>query len=207
MTHKIKPKSEGIKQPIRVGAFDVAQSMGISYTVEPLNDQGAGMPENDKVGTDNLPLTIRGKLKLEEELKRLITKERPSIIKAIEEARAHGDISENAEYEAAKERQGMVEGRILEVQGQLAGAQIVDTALIKSNRIVFGAHVVLLDTETEEKVSYQIVGTDEADVKLGKISVMSPLARSLIGKVKGDVVQVRSPKTEKEFEVISFEFK
>lgn len=165
------------------------------------------MPENDKIGTDSLPLTVRGKLKLEEELKRLITVERPSIIRAIEEARAHGDISENAEYEAAKERQGMVEGRILEVQGQLAGAQVVDTAQIKSNRIVFGAHVNLKDTESEEEVTYQIVGIDEADVKQGKISIMSPLARGLIGKVKGDIVQVRSPKSEKEFEVIGFEFK
>ncbi len=166
------------------------------------------MPENDKIGNENsLPLTVRGKLKLDEELKRLITVERPAVIRAIEEARAHGDISENAEYEAAKERQGMIEGRILEVQGQLAGAQIVDPAQIKSNRIVFGAYVMLKDTETEEEVTYQIVGTDEADVKKGKISVMSPLARGLIGKVKGDIVQVRSPKTEKEFEVVGFEFK
>ena len=101
----------------------------------------------------------------------------------------------------------MVEGRILEVQGQLAGAQVVDTAQIKSNRIVFGAHVNLKDTESEEEVTYQIVGIDEADVKKGKISIMSPLARGLIGKVKGDIVQVRSPKSEKEFEVIGFEFK
>ena len=165
------------------------------------------MPANDKATAINLPLTIRGKLKLEEELKRLITVERPSIIRAIEEARAHGDISENAEYEAAKERQGMVEGRILEVQGQLAGAEVIDTAQIKSNRIVFGAYVSLRDTDSDEEVSYQIVGTDEADVKLGKISVMSPLARGLIGKVKGDIVQVKSPKIDKEFEVIGFEFK
>lgn len=165
------------------------------------------MPENDKVQGNNLPLTVHGKLKLDEELKRLITVERPSIIRAIEEARAHGDISENAEYEAAKERQGMVEGRILEVQGQLAGAEVIDTAKIKSNRIVFGAHVHLRDTETEEEVNYQIVGIDEADVKLGKISIMSPLARGLIGKVKGDIVQVKSPKIDKEFEVIGFEFK
>lgn len=157
--------------------------------------------------SDSLPLTVRGKAKLEEELKRLTHVERPSIIKAIEEARAHGDISENAEYEAAKERQGLIEGRIGEVQGQLAGAEVIDPAQIKSDKIVFGATVKLVDLETEEEVSYQIVGVDESDVKQGKISILSPLARSLIGKVKGDTVQVKSPKAEKEYEVKDFFFK
>jgi transcription elongation factor GreA len=156
---------------------------------------------------DRLPLTLPGKAKLEEELKRLLTVERPSVIKAIEEAISHGDISENAEYEAAKERQSMIEGRIAEVQGQLAGAEIIDTANIKSDKIVFGACVELIDLDSEEKVSYQIVGVDESDVKQGKISVLSPLARSLIGKKTGDTVQVKSPKTEKEYEIKNFYFK
>jgi transcription elongation factor GreA len=156
---------------------------------------------------DNLPITIRGKAKLEEELKRLTYTERPNIIKAIEEARSHGDISENAEYEAAKERQGMIEGRIMEIQGQLAGAEVVDPAQIKSDKVVFGATVVLIDVDTDEESTYQIVGVDEADVKQGMISIMSPLARSLIGKTSGDTVQVRSPKGDREFEIKKFFFK
>ena len=159
------------------------------------------------MASDQLPITITGKLKLDEELKRLMFTERPSIIKAIEEARAHGDISENAEYEAAKERQSMVEGRIAEVQGQLAGAEIIDPSQIKSSKIVFGATVVLMDTETDEEVTYQIVGIDEADVKLGKISILSPIARALVGKAAGDVALVKSPKADREFEIVSFSFK
>ncbi|MES2855090.1 MAG: transcription elongation factor GreA [Bdellovibrionota bacterium] len=156
---------------------------------------------------DNLPITVRGKLKLEEELHRLITVERPSIIKAIEEARSHGDISENAEYEAAKERQAMIEGRIGAIQGQLAGAEIVDTSLIKSEKVVFGAEVVLIDLENDEEVTYQIVGVDEADVKEGRVSILSPIARSLIGKSAGDTVHVKSPKGDREFEIKKFAFK
>lgn len=159
------------------------------------------------MASEKLPITIRGKAKLEEELKRLIHVERPNVIKAIEEARSHGDISENAEYEAAKERQGLIEGRIGEIQGQLAGAEVVDPAQIKSEKIVFGATVTLVDLDTDEESTYQIVGVDESDVKQGKISILSPLARSLIGKVTGDTVQVKSPKGEKEFEVKSFGFK
>jgi transcription elongation factor GreA len=157
--------------------------------------------------SDNLPITVRGKAKLEEELKRLTYTERPAIIKAIEEARSHGDISENAEYEAAKERQGMIEGRIAEIQGQLAGAEVVDVSTIKSDKVVFGATVVLFDVDTEEELTYQIVGVDESDVKQGMISIMSPLARSLIGKAAGDTVQVRSPKGDREFEIKKFFFK
>lgn len=157
--------------------------------------------------SDNLPITVRGKAKLEEELKRLTYTERPNIIKAIEEARSHGDISENAEYEAAKERQGMIEGRIMEIQGQLAGAEVIDTSQIKSDKVVFGATVVLVDVDTDEESTYQIVGVDEADVKQGMISIMSPLARSLIGKSSGDAVQVRSPKGDREFEIKKFFFK
>ncbi len=153
-----------------------------------------------------MPITVRGKAKLEDELKRLMTVERPAVIKAIEEARSHGDISENAEYEAAKERQSMIEGRIAEVQGQLAGAEVVDPATITSDRIVFGAHVELVDLDTDDEVSYQIVGVDEADVKEGRISILSPLARGLIGKKKGETAQVKSPKGEKEYEIKRFYF-
>ncbi len=156
---------------------------------------------------DNLPITTKGKAKLEDELKRLTTVERPSVVKAIEEARSHGDISENAEYEAAKERQSMIEARVSQVQGQLAGAEVIDPSTIKSDRIVFGAHVELTDLETDDDVAYQIVGIDEADVKENRISIMSPIARSLIGKSAGDTVQVRSPKGDREFEIKKFYFK
>jgi transcription elongation factor GreA len=156
---------------------------------------------------DNLPITVRGKAKLDEELKHLTFVERPNVIKAIEEARSHGDISENAEYDAAKERQAMIEGRIGEIQGQLAGAEVIDPAQIKSDKIVFGATVQLVDLDTDEGVEYQIVGVDEADVKQGRISILSPLARALIGKVAGDTVQVKSPKGEKEYEVKKFSFR
>lgn len=153
-----------------------------------------------------LPITIRGKHILETELKKLMLEERPAVIKAIEEARAQGDISENAEYESAKERQSMIEGRIADVQGKLAGAEVVDPAQIKSDRIVFGATVDILDTESDEKFTYQIVGVDEADVKQKMISIISPLARAMIGKKSGDVITVQSPKGDKEYEIVSFKF-
>ena len=156
---------------------------------------------------DKLPMTVRGKALLDAELKKLLLEERPSVILAIEEARAQGDISENAEYEAAKERQGMIEGRIGEIQGKLAGAEVVDVSTIKADRIVFGAHVKIVDTESEEQFTYQVVGVDEADVKKGMISILSPLARALIGKKDGDTVTVQSPKGDKEFEILAFEYK
>jgi len=155
---------------------------------------------------DVLPITLRGKQQLETELKKLIHEERPTVIKAIEEARAQGDISENAEYESAKERQGLIEGRIQEIQGKIAGAEVIDPASIQSDKIVFGATVELLDTESDEKVTYQIVGVDEADVKKGMVSIMSPIARAMIGKVQGQAVIVQSPKGDKEYEIISFKF-
>lgn len=157
--------------------------------------------------SDKLPMTLRGKALLEAELKKLLHEERPSVIRAIEEARAQGDISENAEYEAAKERQGYIEGRIAEIQGKIASAEVIDPATIKADRIVFGAHVQLTDVDSEEESSYQIVGMDEADVKKGMISILSPLARALIGKKVGETVTVQSPKGDKEFEVVSFEYK
>ncbi|AGH95625.1 transcription elongation factor GreA [Pseudobdellovibrio exovorus] len=155
---------------------------------------------------DTLPITLRGKLLLETELKKLIHEERPSVIRAIEEARAQGDISENAEYDAAKERQALIEGRIGEIQGKLAGVEAIDPATIKSDKIVFGATVEIQDTESEETFTYQIVGVDEADVKKGMISIISPLARALIGKASGDLVVVQSPKGDKEYEIISFKY-
>ncbi|PWU22123.1 MAG: transcription elongation factor GreA [Bdellovibrio sp.] len=156
---------------------------------------------------DKLPMTIFGKASLEAELKRLMHEERPSVIKAIEEARAQGDISENAEYDAAKERQAMIEGRIAELQAKIASAEVINPAEIKSDRIVFGATVTVIDVEENEEQTYQIVGVDEADVKAGKISILSPLARALIGKRSGDEVAVFSPKGEREYEVVHFEFK
>lgn len=158
------------------------------------------------MASDVLPMTARGKQLLEAELKRLIFEERPTVIKAIEEARAHGDISENAEYESAKERQGMIEGRIGDIQGKIAGAEVIDPATIKSDRVVFGATVVIVDQETEEEHTYQIVGLDEADVKKGMISVMSPIARGMIGKKTGDAFTVQSPKGDKDYEIVSFKF-
>ena len=157
--------------------------------------------------TDKLPITAQGKIALEAELKRLLTEERPSVIRAIEEARAQGDISENAEYDAAKERQGMIEGRIADLQNKLATAEVVVPSEIKSDRVVFGATVTVLDLEEDTKTTYQIVGVDEADVKSGRISIMSPLARALIGRKPSDVITVKSPKGEKEYEVLSFLFK
>ena len=157
--------------------------------------------------SDKMPITVFGKAQIESELKRLMQEERPSVIRAIEEARSHGDISENAEYESAKERQAVVEGRIQEVQGKLAGAEVIDTSKIVSDRIVFGAAVTIMDRDTDEESTYQIVGVDEADVKQGFISILSPLARALIGKKNGDEVLVKSPKGDKEYEVVSFSFK
>ena len=155
---------------------------------------------------DVLPITLRGKQMMDLELRKLMLEERPAIIRAIEEARAHGDISENAEYDAAKERQSMIEGRIGELQGKLAGAEVVVPSEIKSDRIVFGATVELVDTETNEKSTYQIVGVDEADVKKNMISIISPIARSMIGKKVGDLATVQSPRGDKEYEILAFKF-
>lgn len=157
--------------------------------------------------SDKQPMTVIGKVQLEQELKKLLQEERPAVIRAIEEARANGDLSENADYDAAKERQAFIEYRIGEIQGKIANSEVVDPSKMSSDRIVFGATIDLLDCETDEKVTYQIVGEDEADVKAGKVSVFSPLSRSLIGKKSGDIVEFKSPKGEKEFEVLNFYFK
>lgn len=154
-----------------------------------------------------VPLTVAGAEKLRTELQRLKTVDRPAVIAAIAEARAHGDLSENAEYDAAKERQGFVEGRIQEVEGKLSNAQIIDPALLDADgRCVFGATVEIEDQDSGEAVTYQIVGEDEAEIKAGKVSIASPMARALIGKYAGDVAQVQAPGGIREFEIIDVRY-
>jgi transcription elongation factor GreA len=154
-----------------------------------------------------VPLTLAGAEMLRAELHRLKTVERPSVIAAIAEARSHGDLSENAEYDAAKERQGFVEGRIKDVEGKLANAQLIDPKLLDADgRCVFGATVDLEDLDSGDKVTYQIVGEDEADLKRGKISVSSPIARALIGKYAGDVAEVQAPGGLREYEILDVRY-
>lgn len=154
-----------------------------------------------------VPVTIAGAEKLRAELHRLKTVDRPSVIAAIAEARSHGDLSENAEYEAAKERQGFLEGRIKEIEGKLANAQLIDPKLLDADgRCVFGATVDLEDLASGEKVAYQIVGDDEANLKENKISVSSPIARALIGKYAGDVAEVQAPGGIREYEILDVRY-
>ncbi len=154
-----------------------------------------------------VPLTVTGAEKLRAELHRLKTIERPSVIAAIAEARSHGDLSENAEYDAAKERQGFVEGRIQEVEGKLSNAQIIDPKLLDADgRCVFGATVDIEDQDSGDAVTYQIVGEDEADIKNGKLSVASPMARALIGKYAGDIAQVQAQGGIREYEIIDVRY-
>jgi transcription elongation factor GreA len=154
-----------------------------------------------------IPLTLIGAELLRSELHRLKTIDRPSVINAISEARAQGDLSENAEYEAAKERQGFIEGRIIDLEGKLGNAQIIDPkAMNTDGRCVFGATVKLEDVSSGDVMTYQIVGEDEADIKQGKISINSPIARALIGKYSGDVAEVRAPGGIREYEVVDVLF-
>jgi transcription elongation factor GreA len=154
------------------------------------------------------PMTVEGARRLKAELHRMKTVDRPAVIAAIAEARSHGDLSENADYEAAKERQGFIEGRIAEIEHRLAGAQVIDPADVvdADGRIVFGATVELEDAETGDTVTYQIVGDDEADLKHGKISVSSPIARALIGKSEGDTAEVQAPGGVREYEVLAVRY-
>src|SRR3954469_15204488 len=155
----------------------------------------------------SVPITKRGAEILKEELHRLKTKERPAVINAIAEARAHGDLSENAEYDAAKERQSFIEGRIADLEGKLGAAQIIDPVLLDADgRIVFASTVHLEDLESGEKVTYQIVGVDEADLKESKVSITSPIARALIGKYAGDIVEVQAPSGVREYEVLDVRY-
>jgi len=154
-----------------------------------------------------VPLTRRGAEKLRDELQRLKTVERPRIIQAIAEARAHGDLKENAEYHAAREQQSFVEGRIKEIEGKLSHANIIDVrSLDAGGKVVFGATVDLADEDSGEEVTYQIVGEDEADIKHGMISVSSPIARALIGKEEGDVATVVAPGGERNFEIVEVRY-
>lgn len=153
------------------------------------------------------PLTVHGAELLRAELHRLKTVERPSVIAAIAEARSHGDLSENAEYDAAKERQGFIEGRIMEVEGKLGSAQIIDPKLLDADgRCVFASTVELEDQDSGQVVCYQIVGEDEADIKAGKISVSSPIARALIGKYAGDIAEVQAPGGIREYEILDVRY-
>ncbi len=153
------------------------------------------------------PMTVRGAEKLREELQELKTVARPRIIKDIAEARAHGDLKENAEYHAAREQQGFTEGRIAEIEDKLGHAQIIDITKVNANgRVVFGATVELVELDTDQEVRYRIVGDDEADIKNGLISVNSPFARAMIGKCEGDEVNVRLPNGEKDYELVSVEY-
>jgi transcription elongation factor GreA len=155
---------------------------------------------------ERVPMTKGGLLRLKDELKRLKNVERPKIVKEIAEARSHGDLSENAEYHAAKEKQSHVEGRILQVEHWIASAEVIDVSKHAGDRVVFGATVALEESETGEKVKYRIVGELEADLKQGRISVTSPIARALIGRSEGDSVVVRTPGGQKEYEIQSVEF-
>ncbi|MFZ9575043.1 MAG: transcription elongation factor GreA [Limnohabitans sp.] len=155
-----------------------------------------------------LPITLRGAEKLKEELHRLKTIERPAVINAIAEARAQGDLSENAEYDAAKDRQGFIEGRIQEIESKLSMAQVIDPSSVNAGgKVVFGATVELEDEATGDAVTYQIVGEDEADLKLGLINVSSPIARALIGKEEGDVAEVQAPGGVRRYEIVAVAYR
>ena len=156
---------------------------------------------------DKVPMTLDGFNRLEEELKRLKTVERPEIIRAIATAREHGDLSENAEYHAAKERQSFNEGRVSEIENKIANAEIIDVSKLSGTTVKFGARVKLIDEDTEEEAIYQIVGEHEADIKEGRLSITAPLARALISKSIGDSVEVVTPKGSKGYEIISVAFK
>lgn len=154
-----------------------------------------------------VPLTVAGAELLRNELQQLKTTERQSVIAAIAEARAHGDLSENAEYDAAKERQGFIEGRIADLESKLANAQIIDPTLLDAEgRCVFGATIDLQDLDSDQQVTYQIVGDDEADIKQGKISISSPIARALISKYAGDIAEVHAPGGVREYEILDVKY-
>jgi transcription elongation factor GreA len=153
------------------------------------------------------PMTLRGAEQLRAELKRLKSEARPNVIRSIAEARSHGDLSENAEYHAAREQQSFIEGRIGEIEAKLANAEIIDTAALpRTGRVVFGATVDLEDQDGGQKLQYQIVGDDEADIRAGRISVSSPIARALVGKSEGDVVDVTAPGGRRSYEIVAVSY-
>lgn len=154
-----------------------------------------------------VPMTERGAVSLREELKRLKGTDRPRVIQAIADARAHGDLKENAEYHAAREQQSFMEGRIQEIEGKLSNAEIIDVTKVNAGgKVIFGATMLLADENAGTEVTYQIVGEDEADIKAGRISVNSPIARGLIGKMEGDSVAIRTPAGEKQFEIVEVRY-
>lgn len=154
-----------------------------------------------------VPMTLRGVELLEEELKRLKYTDRPAVVQAIAEARAHGDLKENAEYHAAKEQQGFIEARIKDIEGKLSHKQVIDvTAVDAKGKVIFGCTVELIDEDSGAEIEYQIVGEDEADIKTGRISFTSPIARALIGKMEGDVISFQAPGGEKNFEVLEVRY-
>ena len=155
---------------------------------------------------EKVPMTVEGYRGLDEELKRLKTIERPAVIGAIAEARLHGDLSENAEYHAAKDRQGWIEGQIAEIEDKMARAQVIDVRKLSGTQVKFGATVTVIDEDTEDKARYQIVGEHEADVKKGRVSITSPIARAMIGKESGDVVEVNTPGGVKAYEITKVEW-
>ncbi|MFO7812234.1 MAG: transcription elongation factor GreA [Pelovirga sp.] len=152
--------------------------------------------------SNSVPMTVEGHRRLQEELKTLVRVERPKVVQDIAEARSHGDLSENAEYDAAKERQGFVEGRIQELNDKIARAQVIDPASVKSDKIVFGATVTVFDIDTEKEATYQIVGEDEADIKAGKISITSPVGRALIGHRVDEEVRIVVPSGVRVYEIV-----
>ena len=156
---------------------------------------------------NKIPMTLDGFNRLQEELKRLKSVDRPAIIRQIAEARDHGDLSENAEYHAARERQGFIEGRIMELEDKISRGEVIDVSKLSGKVIKFGATVTLADEDTDEEQIFQIVGEDEADVSKGRLSVTSPLARALIGKGKGDSVEVTTPRGAKSYEVVKVAFR
>ena len=156
---------------------------------------------------EKVPMTIEGFKKLEAELHRLKVEERPRIIQQIADAREHGDLSENAEYHAAKEAQGLNEAKVAEIEDKIGRAEVIDTSKLSGNKVKFGATVTLEDEDSGDKVKYKIVGEDEADVRDGKISITSPIARALIGKVKGDSAEVTTPKGTRSYEILKIEYK
>ena len=156
--------------------------------------------------TEKVPMTGPGYQKLEDELKRLKTVERPAVVRAIAEARSHGDLSENAEYHAAKERQGFIEGRVMELEDLISRAQVIDVSKLSGKTVKFGATVTVIDEDTDEKAKYQIVGDYEADLKQKRISISSPIARALIGKNVGDSAEVQTPSGSKSYEIVKVEW-
>lgn len=156
---------------------------------------------------DKIPMTVEGFRTMEEELKRLKTIERPAVIKAISDAREHGDLSENAEYHAARERQSFIEGRLAELEDIIARAEVIDVTKLSGETVKFGATVKIADEDTDEKMTYQIVGAHEADLNKGRISITSPIGRALIGKTVGDSFEVQTPRGPKSYEVVGVSFK